>query len=163
MVLLITLCLSGLQAQTFLNVRDKSGAQTSFALSDLNKLDFTSGKMTVIPKTGNNTDFLILDVRYLNFTSTTSISELNNTGNNDLKLYPNPVKDVLQIGYEAGNVENVLVRILDIQGKVLYQHNLPNQAGINSFFIPVESLRTGLYLCQIKHGNKLEISRFIKL
>lgn len=160
---LITLCLSGLQAQTFLNIKEKSGIQTSFALNDLNKLVFTSGKMTVSPKTDNNTDFPILTVRYLNFTNTTSISEIKSIGNNGLKLYPNPVLDVLQIEYKAANIENVLVQILDIQGKVLYQNNLPNQSGINSIFIPVESFRDGLYLCRLKHGDNLEISRFIKL
>ena len=146
-----------------MNVQEKSGTQTSFALNDINKLTFTSGKMTVSPKTDNNTDFLILDLRYLNFTSTTSISEIKRIGNYGLKLYPNPVSDVLQIGYETGNTESVLVQILDIQGKVLYQQNLPNHAGSNNFIIPVKSLQGGLYLCRLKHGNKLEISRFIKL
>ncbi len=160
---LITLCLSGLQAQTFLNVGEKSGALTSFALNDLNKLTFTSDKMTVSPKKDNNTDFLILDLRYLNFTSTTSISEINRIGNYGLKLYPNPASEVLQIRYETGNAESVMVQILDIQGKVLYQHYMPNHAGINNFSIPVESLPAGLYLCRLNHGSKHETSRFIKL
>lgn len=164
LLLLLAFSLSVLQAQTFLNVEVKSGTQTSFALSDLKKLTFTSAKMAVIPKTGTHSDFAIPDIHYLDFTNTTSIRETKkNARNNGLKLFPNPVQDILQIEYESGKAENVLIQILDVQGKVLYQNNLPNQMGVNNIYIPVETFRKGLYLCRIKHGTRLEFSRFIKL
>ena len=162
-ILLLVFSLAGLQAQTFLNIKAKSGTQSSFALSDLSKVTFTTGKMTVIPRTGNPSDFAIPEIHNLDFTNTTSIRETKNARNNGLKLYPNPVQDLLQIEYESGKGENVLVQILDVQGKVLFQNKLPNQPGINIIDIHVETFRKGLYLCRIKLGTRLETSRFIKL
>lgn len=161
-VLPLVFSLSGLQAQSFLNVNEKSGTQASFALSDIKKLIFTTGIMTVIPKTGINSDFSLPDIRFLDFTNTTSVNKPTNAGRSSLKLYPNPVKDLLHLQYDSGDGDCVLIQILDVQGKVLYQNDLPNQQGTNFFNIPVETFRKGLYLCRLRNGNKLEISRFIK-
>jgi hypothetical protein len=161
-VFLLVFNLSGLQAQSFLNVNQNSGTQASFALSDVKKLIFTPGKMTVIPKTGINSDFSLPDILYLDFTNTTSVLEPDNAAYNSLKLYPNPVKDALHLQFDCSEGDCVQIQILDVQGKVLYQNDLPNQQGTNFFNIPVEPFRKGLYLCRLRNGNKLEISRFIK-
>jgi len=161
-VFLFAIGLSGLQAQTLLNVKEKLGAQTLFALSGLNKLIFSSDKMTVIKKTGNNSDFSLINIRYLNFTNTTAINEMSDSRNSNLKLFPNPVIDLLNIQFESANEENVLIQIMNVQGKILYQQRLTNQTGINNLSIPLESFQKGLYLCQLIHGNKLEINKFVK-
>ena len=161
-VFLFAIGLSGLQAQTLLNVKEKTGTQTSFVLSGLNKLIFSSDKMTVINKTGNNSDFSLLNIRYLNFTNTTAINEISDSRNSNLKLFPNPVIDLLYIQFESSNVENGLIQIMNVQGKILYQQRLTNQTGINNLRIPLGSFPKGLYLCQLNHGNKIEINKFVK-
>jgi len=160
-VLLFVICLSGLQAQTSLNVKDKSGTQTSFLLSSLNKLVFTAGNMTVDKKDGSSDDFVLVNIRNLNFSNTTAIDQVNSTGTNML-LYPNPVTDRLQVRYESVTEENVQVQLIDIQGRVLYQQNIKSQQGTNYVNIPVGSFQNGLYLCKLQKGNNIEISKFIK-
>lgn len=161
-VLLFAIGLSGLQAQTLLNVKETLGTQTSFALNGMNKLIFNSDKMTVIKKTGINSDFSLINIRYLNFTNTTAINEISDSRNRNLKLFPNPVIDLLNIQFKSANEENVLIQIMNVQGKILYQQRFTNQTGINNLSIPLASFQKGLYLCQLIYGVKLEINKFEK-
>jgi len=162
LILLFAIGLSNLQAQTSLNVKENSGTQTSFVLSDLKKLIFTSGNMSVMNKAGNSTDFALTNVRYMNFANITAIDEINSEENSRMMLYPNPVLDRLQVRYESETGENVQIRIIDIQAKVLYQQNLKSQIGTNYINIPIESFQKGIYLCRLQNGNKIEINKFIK-
>jgi len=161
-VFLFAIGFTGLQAQTLLNVKEKLGTLTPFALSGLNKLIFSSDKMTVIKKTGNNSDFSLINIRYLNFTNPSVINEISNSRNGNLKLFPNPIMDLLNIQFESANEGNVLIQIINVQGKILFQQRFTNQTGINNLSIPLESFQKGLYLCQLIHGNKLEINKFVK-
>ena len=150
-----------LQAQTLLNVNEKSGTRTSFALSGLNKLIFSSGNMIVSMKGGNFTNFALANISTLNFKTITAIAEINHDDGN-LKLYPNPVHNFLTIQVESDHGEDVFILIMDIQGRVLFQQTQLNQSGLCQAIIPVESFQQGMYLCRIQHGKKLEINKFIK-
>jgi len=113
-------------------------------------------------KAGNSTDFALTNVRYMNFANITAIDEINSEENSRMMLYPNPVLDRLQVRYESETGENVQIRIIDIQAKVLYQQNLKSQIGTNYINIPIESFQKGIYLCRLQNGNKIEINKFIK-
>ncbi len=162
-VFLFAFGVTGLYAQTSLNVKEKSGIQTSFVLNDLNKLVFSSGNMTVIRKDLNSRVFSLMNVRYLNFTDITSLDEIAIPGNSNMLLYPNPVVSQLQIRYETTTEENVQVQIMDMQGRMIYLQNLTSQTGINYISIPCETMQNGIYLCRLQKGIKIEINKFIKL
>ncbi|MDD5186378.1 MAG: T9SS type A sorting domain-containing protein [Paludibacter sp.] len=161
-VLLFAFGVTGLYAQTSLNVNEKSGTRTSFVLNDLNKLVFSSGNMTVIKKDLNSSVFSLMNVRYLNFTDITSLDEIANPENRKMYLYPNPVVSQLQIRFETMTEENVQVHIMDMQGRMIYLRNLTSHSGINYLSIPCESMQNGIYLCRLQKGNKIEINKFIK-
>ncbi|MHB9143538.1 MAG: T9SS type A sorting domain-containing protein [Paludibacter sp.] len=161
-VFLFAFGVTGLYAQTSLNVNEKSGTRTSFVLNDLNKLVFSSGNMTVIKKDLNSSVFSLMNVRYLNFTDITSLDEIANSENRNMYLYPNPVVSQLQIRFETMTEENVQVHIMDMQGRMIYLRNLTSHSGINYLSIPCESMQNGIYLCRLQKGNKIEINKFIK-
>lgn len=155
--------LPGLYAQTFLNVKEKSGTQTSFALSEINKLIFESGNMAVIKKSAYSSGFGVIDIRYLDFTNITSNGKVVDAMHNKIRLYPNPVTDLLQIQYESAEAETVLIQIVDLQGKILFQQTIANKSGTNNVYIPFNSFQKGLYLCSLYHRNKLETGKVVKL
>ena len=162
-VFLVAAGLSGLGAQTAMNMKDKSGTQTSFVLSDLNKLTFASGNLTVNKKDGSSADFALTNVLNLNFSEiTTAIVDLKGDEQSNMLLYPNPVVNNLQIRYESSTEENVSLQIIDIQGKIVYLQSQNSQTGTNYLNIPFETYPNGMYLCRLQHGNNIEIKKFIK-
>ena len=79
--------------------------------------------------------------------------------NNDILLFPNPVKDVLTIHIKIEDSQEVLVVIYDATGKIVLekQHNIPCELNI-------EHLTSGTYWIQIFNGNICLITnKFIKL
>jgi len=95
-------------------------------------------------------------------TRTKSNSGINtsNISTNDLKIYPNPANDLLNIDIEniIGNVSQI--SIMDMQGKELIsKRDILNNSNI---VIPVNELASGLYMVQIQ-SDKGVISRKITI
>jgi hypothetical protein len=63
---------------------------------------------------------------------------------NSIQLYPNPAKDWVEVRLTDNTP--ALVRIIDITGNVVFQHNYPANAVIR---IPVEKLSKGSYQLQV--------------
>lgn len=143
-------------------VNDKSGNQTPFDFTSINKLTFTTGNMTINKKDGNSSTYALTDIRYLNFGNTTAIVEITAEKSINILLFPNPVWEQLHIQYESVKTENLQLQIMDVQGKVILQQILSLQNGSNHFTIPVNKLQHGLYLCRLQNENKFETYRFIK-
>jgi len=79
-------------------------------------------------------------------TTNTTDSEFND----QLKLYPIPAKDILNIDYGGLVRENSLIRIIDLQGQVkMYKSGSPKQ-------LDVDELAPGLYLFQYFDENSLK-------
>jgi|ERR1035437_864523 hypothetical protein len=161
-IFLFAIGLTGIQGQTTLNVKEKSGAQTSFLLNGLSKIIFTPGYISVNKKDGDRSDFALANIRYLNFNIFTSIDPLKSDGVSEMLIYPNPVLDRLQVRYESLADEVVQIQVIDTQGRITYQQSLKSQTGTNYTSIPVVSFQKGLYLCRLLHGNKIENNKFIK-
>lgn len=160
-MLLLGITVSELNPQNTLNLKEKSGALTSFALSNINKLTFDSGNITVNKKDGTTSAFTLTNIRYLNFSNATSIVNMIDN-EKKLKLYPNPAIDQLNVQFESLTTEETKIQIIDMQGMLVYQQSFSSQAGLNYLTIPVVILKSGLYLCRLQNGNKLEICKFIK-
>lgn len=70
-VLLLGLGLTGLQAQT-MYVKESSGTQTAYTLSNIQKMSFSSGNLTVTKTDNSSGVFALSDLRYLNFSDITT-------------------------------------------------------------------------------------------
>lgn len=75
----------------------------------------------------------------------------------DLKIYPNPVSNVLNIDFGAPMNEELLCRIFDINGKLLIKQFVNNTK--NS--IDVNHLKDGVYLLNISNGHDIFENRRI--
>ena len=161
-ILLLGTGLIAMQAQVSMNVKENTGTQTSYALTNIRKLTFPTGNMLVTKTDASTNTYALSGIRYLNFTDlTTSISK-GIEANSNIKLYPNPVTDRLQISYESLKVGRVQVEIMDVQGKILYQQTINCQNGTNHTIIPVSQLSEGLYICRVQSDDKIEMNKFFK-
>ena len=82
--------------------------------------------------------------------SVTTLTEVQEPGFYDLKIYPNPVRDKLFLLNMPAN--EMIIKILDINGKILYEQKPEKE------YIDIQELPTGLYFLEV--GGK--IMKFIK-
>ncbi len=69
---------------------------------------------------------------------------------NEIKMFPNPAKNVLSFDVSSSNLQLGSVNIHDTQGKLVLQHdNFENQQTT----ISTASLTTGMYIVEIKASN----------
>jgi len=79
------------------------------------------------------------------------------------KVYPNPVKDVLNIVYSGDELKEMKIEILDVSGKSLSVQTLRQVEAGQTIGLNVSSLRNGVYLCRMLSGNQLlSVQKFIK-
>jgi hypothetical protein len=126
--------------------------------------DVTNGAVSitkVYPASGNYQAKLVSTSTNGCSADATQSFTLTNVGLNDvaaiktISLYPNPVKDVLEINLE-GN-EPAHVSVYDMQGKLVKEEVLTDMRSLN-----MAELRNGLYSMYVKQGDSLYNGKFIK-
>lgn len=103
-------------------------------------------------------NYVLTAVRYMNFSDFGTDIEHNVNLEGTLKLYPNPVVDVLHIQHSATEKQYATVELLSIEGKLLYKSQL---SGANHT-INVSQFKQGIYLCRINDGTRIETTKFFK-
>jgi len=157
-VVLLGLGLQATQAQTALFVKQKVGTNTPFNLSTIKSLTFAGSNVTVNKKDASTSSFVRSNVQYMNFGINTDIAPINGAVNIKLKLFPNPVQDILNIEIANENSQNTELEIVGIDGKVALRNTLYNS--VNSF--SVATLPKGLYLLRCNNGRNITSKKFIK-
>jgi bacillolysin len=71
-------------------------------------------------------------------------------------VYPNPVKDQLNI--RAEGFENGTIRITNMLGEEVYNSRMEN----NTANVNVSKLTNGFYLIQLKNGDNVRVHKFVK-
>lgn len=81
---------------------------------------------------------------------------------NSLSLFPNPVLEQLTVQFEASQVSDLNISIVDLNGRILYQNNTTTSLGIQNINIPVTQLSEGVYLLSIQSKEGITSRRFVK-
>ncbi|MFZ4582448.1 MAG: T9SS type A sorting domain-containing protein [Paludibacter sp.] len=80
-----------------------------------------------------------------------------------LNLYPNPVKDLLQIEYKSSNFESITIQLTSIDGKRMLSKELNAIVGQNHFIINTSELNEGIYMVSIQTASKLiHVNKLVK-
>jgi hypothetical protein len=149
------------QAQ-MMHVREKSGTKTSFAIRDIQKLNFSGGNLIINSLNGNPASFAFADIRYVNFTDLpTGVIPSEKQKPELLMLFPNPVRDILTVNYKSSG-NSLQIEVMTPDGKTVYRKMIHMQSGINQADVNVSSLPDGLYLCRIMGGKTVLVSKFLK-
>lgn len=78
-----------------------------------------------------------------------------------VQIYPNPVRDNLNINYQSIIQEKIIVKIYNLQTNLVYQNNFSAVQGSNLFILPINALTRGSYVLSIA-GNNPQNILFIK-
>ena len=78
-----------------------------------------------------------------------------------LLVSPNPTNNLMNIQFESIENEQSILRINDLNGKLIYQEKLVNNG--NSKTIDIHSLNNGIYSVQIITTNKMQVGKFVKM
>jgi len=87
-----------------------------------------------------------------NAPNTTNLSIPLNSHLDNIRIYPNPVDDILQI---SGNLESYNIEIYSLTGQKLY-------TAFNISNVDMSLYANGIYIIKVYHGNSLTIKRIIK-
>lgn len=161
-LLLLGLGLTAVQAQSTMNVKEKSGTSTAYVINEIRKMTFSGGNLVVTKKDASTASFTISDTRYMNFTPgiSTALSDAKQ-GTNKLTVYPNPVQDKLTISLVAGTSERIQLDVFGIDGKVVYSQSIAAKQSLN-YSINVSGWQGGMYLVRITYGKETITTKFTK-
>ena len=158
MTMVLMFATANLFAQSTLYVKNKSGTQTSFALSSIKKLTFAAGNMTVTKTDASTQNFALSSNRYLSFKDIgTGVLTMENTESSTLTVFPNPASNFLQIN-SAEDISGRQVQIINLQGQVVLQTVLQSQ----TTSVNITGLQTGIYLCRVQNQKQVNTIKFIK-
>jgi hypothetical protein len=98
--------------------------------------------------------------RYVHLPIVTSLATLSDSS---LVIYPNPVERTLEIRYAYPNLRQVRVSVIDQQGRVQLESQLPNSRnGQFQTSLRLDTLAAGLYFLKLDDGERTQLRRFIK-
>ncbi|GEM_PF-2515426 len=77
-----------------------------------------------------------------------------------LKVYPNPVRDILTVEYEQISDASTRIEIVDLMGKSLLDRELPK--GQNQHQISITHLPAGIYLLRLRQNGRIWSEKIVK-
>jgi Zn-dependent metalloprotease len=116
---------------------------------------YAGSKFTVTFETrniSNDTVFFVMDNAFLDNVKFMQLSDvgIETMNMNDyLKVYPNPITDLLRINLFSDNRQNIQLQLLDLQGKVIQQKDENAIAGQNRFQLNMNDQPSGIYFIRI--------------
>lgn len=150
-----------LKSQNSLYVKETSNIQTIYGLSNVQKLTFNTGDMTVNEIGGNTDIYSLSGIRYLSFSDFTADISVNKEFTN-VQLFPNPAREEINICLNSHEAVNLTIEIISIQGKILIRQVVNRIKGTTNHNINISDIPDGLYLCRLHYVNQYENIKFIK-
>lgn len=113
-------------------------------------LSFTVGELAVLSQTDNQGNTLGSGFTASASLTTMSVQETN-AAILDVKVYPNPTTELVNIQINHSTIDQVVVTVTDLEGKEVYSGKyagIANVIGINT-----SSYATGTYVLSLKNLN----------
>ncbi|WP_196893124.1 T9SS-dependent choice-of-anchor J family protein [Aureivirga marina] len=139
------------------DIVDNQSASYTFNYSVPNGSDFT--KMNAVAVLIDSEDGTILNSKKIALEPVLNVGE-NELADINLKMYPNPVSDELNISFSAEG--NYTVLLTDMLGKVIYKKEIKNAFGAYNHTIPVSEYEQGNYILSVSN-SKISFNRNIAI
>ncbi|MVM34443.1 T9SS type A sorting domain-containing protein [Spirosoma sp. HMF4905] len=79
-----------------------------------------------------------------------------------VKFHPNPVQEELTLMVQLKEAGDIVVRLIDLQGRVQHKQAFKGIAGTNEQTISISSIATGIYALEVTLGNQRIIQKVVK-
>lgn len=149
-----------LQAQNIYVVKN-NGTQTIFSLSNLRKIAFSPGNVS-IQKVDNTTgQYALSELQYLSFSDFKTGNDIQviQTGTADLLAYPNPATGYLNVIITSKYNKEGSICILALDGKLM-QLQVTKGSGMET--IDLSQLPQGIFICRYSNSKEIKTVKFIK-
>jgi hypothetical protein len=80
----------------------------------------------------------------------------------EVSMWPNPVEDIIGLSFNSSRNANLILSIVDLNGRMIRSSNSAVNVGNNRHSISVADLEAGMYLLQISDGAQSTSRRFVK-
>ena len=97
----------------------------------------------------------IIEVETVSIDSELSISEM--------KVYPNPTRDLLNIDYQLSEDSGVVMMIYDVNGKVISKQLIQSNKGQQQIKVDASEYDAGFYFISLQAGDEIVTKRFIAI
>lgn len=145
----IGLGLHELQAQS-MYVKENTGTQTSYSLSTISKLSFSSENLIISQTDSSSVTYTLSSLRYLSFSDSIPVDiEAEKIINHVIRMYPNPVYRELKIDLSGTSCPGGTLNIFNLEGKLLKTQQI-SDSGIIS--VDMSHLHKGTYICHFSNG-----------
>jgi subtilisin-like proprotein convertase family protein len=84
---------------------------------------------------------------------------LNNSSAATMNVYPNPTSGIFNLSFANANFSELLISIVDVQGKLVYSSSEKNVNGAYNKVINLEELSKGLYYIKVTTGTDVKIQK----
>ncbi|MEO0471010.1 MAG: T9SS type A sorting domain-containing protein, partial [Bacteroidota bacterium] len=121
--------------------------------------DLAAGMYNVLITYGDNCEIL---TETITVGSNVSIEDEIAAGISSLDAFPNPTASQLSVNIELEKVDNVNVRLYDLNGKAVFQDSRQNVRAYNRD-LSVESLPAGVYLLEVQTSRGSATERVVVL
>ena len=162
---LLALCLISLYLRGHaqrMNLTEWSDTKSSFAISDIRKIEFSEGNMIISLHDANPAAIAITDICHVNFTDLSTGDDPLEELNIEIPiLFPNPVQDNLSLNYNSSE-KIIQFEIWTMDGKIVYRNIHNVQPGTNHTDINVTSLSKGIYLLRLVENQAIRTLKFMK-
>lgn len=117
-----------------------------------------SNQLIVAGDTINNMGLLTSEGMVLTF-DIMSVGISSNPISNNITYFPNPVKEIVYINIDEEVQSEIEVKVINTTAKVMLKESFNADKQIS---LDVKNLPKGMYILEIKMGNKYAVKKFIK-
>lgn len=101
------------------------------------------------------------DYWMIKYCDTTTDINLNSMTGTEFNLFPNPVKELLNINWKLPREKNLVIKIYDVFGRKYFEAKLNTPNIQHAFKIDTSNLENGVYIVEILEGKKEWNKKFI--
>ena len=98
-----------------------------------------------------------------NISKLSNVRNVRNEGTADIAVYPNPVKDILQVSIASDKADRATITVVDLNGKLVYSKVANILEGANNLNINTVGLSNGTYIIKVQLTEDLVVKKFSKL
>ena len=132
------------------NAAGNSSNSLSYNFTDVSPLPGTNYYRLKIIDRDNNTKF-------------SDVKIIKNAAVSNFTIYPNPVKDVMNIDINATKAEKGVIIITGIDGRQVYNRAVNISKGSNILNINVSDIEAGTYIIKIQLSDYMMVNKITKL
>jgi alpha-tubulin suppressor-like RCC1 family protein len=81
---------------------------------------------------------------------------------NTISVYPNPTNNIVNIDYVLENSSNVVLRLTNIQGQLIFEIKTEKSSGLNTDTLDLSSQSSGMYFLTVTSGSNTFTTKVVK-